>query len=142
MSEHFSKLERMYLSAPINIFYSPTIQISEGVAIITMHVRPEFFHAARAVHGSVCFKALDDAAFFAVNSLVPECFVLTTSFTIYITRPIIEGVLRAEGKVTSKSSNLFVAEAALFNLPDIQVARGSGTFMRSTIKLNEKIGYK
>jgi hypothetical protein len=40
---------------------------------VTGLVRPDFFHAAHAVHGSVYFKALDDAAFFAVASLVQEC---------------------------------------------------------------------
>jgi acyl-coenzyme A thioesterase PaaI-like protein len=34
-------------------------------------------HSIHAVHGSVYFKALDDAAFFAVNSLVEDVFVLT-----------------------------------------------------------------
>ena len=29
-----------------------------------MTVRPDFFHAAGAVHGSVYFKLLDDAAYF------------------------------------------------------------------------------
>ena len=91
-SEHYHKLERMYLSAPINTFYSPTIEITEGRSVIEFPVRPEFFHAADAIHGSVYFKALDDAAFFAVNSLVEDYFVLTVSFNIYLTQPVSEGI--------------------------------------------------
>jgi len=70
--EHYRKLERMYASAPINDFFRPVMQVSEGRAVITMKVRRDFYHAANAVHGALYFKALDDAAFFAVNSLVPD----------------------------------------------------------------------
>ena len=73
-TEHYTALERMYLSAPINSFYSPEIWISHGEAEIAIPVKPEFFHAAAAVHGSVYFKLLDDAAFFAANSLIDEHF--------------------------------------------------------------------
>jgi uncharacterized protein (TIGR00369 family) len=142
VTEHFRKLERMYLSAPINAFCRPEIQVGEGSSVITMRVRPEFFHAAGALHGSVYFKALDDAAFFAVNSLVSDTFVLTASFTVYLTRPVTGGDLRAEGRVTSQSANLFVAESVLILLPDREVARGSGTFMRGKIALDETVGYR
>jgi acyl-coenzyme A thioesterase PaaI-like protein len=68
--EHYRRLEKMYLAAPVNAFYSPSIWISHAQAEITVNVKPEFFHAADAVHGSVYFKMLDDSSFFAVNSLV------------------------------------------------------------------------
>src|SRR5438132_132473 len=61
--EHFRKLERMYQSAPINRYFAPVLRISEGSAQLTIPVKTDFFHAAHAVHGSVYFKALDDAAF-------------------------------------------------------------------------------
>ena len=67
--EHYRRLERMYLGAPTNEIYRPKIRISEGEAEISIEVGPHFHHAARSVHGSHYFKALDDAAFFAVNSL-------------------------------------------------------------------------
>src|SRR5437660_10506789 len=78
--EHFRKLERMYAAAPINQYFRPALTVSEGRAEVTMAVQSDFFHAARAVHGSVYFKAMDDAAFFAVNSLVSDVFVLTVTF--------------------------------------------------------------
>src|SRR5580765_7647589 len=96
---HFRTLERMYLSAPINRLYEPTITIGEGVAEIEIPVAPAFFHAAAALHGSVYFKMLDDACFFAVNSVVQDVFVLTTSFTTYFTRPIASGRVTSRGKV-------------------------------------------
>lgn len=142
MSEHFRKLEAMYQAAPINRIYEPALEVSKGKAVVTMAVRPEYFHAAGAVHGSVYFKALDDATYFAVSSLVSDCFVVTVSFNTYLLRPVTEGILRAEALVTSTSKNLFVAEAILFGSSDREVARGSGTFMRSRISLEQVKAYK
>lgn len=141
MSEHFRKLERMYALAPINEFYRPTLHVAEGTAELAIPIKPEFFHAARAIHGSVYFKALDDAAFFAANSLVEDVFVLTVSFTVYLTRPVSEGDIKAQGKVVHRSRNLWIAESTLVNSDGREVARGSGTFMRSTIALTPDIGY-
>jgi uncharacterized protein (TIGR00369 family) len=140
--EHFRKLERMYLGAPINRFYEPVIRISEGRAEITMPMKPDFFHAANAVHGSVYFKALDDSAFFAANSLVSDVFVLTVTYTVYLTRPITEGEMRATGRVVHRSKSLIIADAELLDSSDRQIARGSGTFMRSQIALSPAIGYE
>ncbi len=90
--EHYRKLERMYLAAPINEFFKPDITIGKGTAEITVHVDDRrFFHAANAIHGSVYFKCLDDAAFFAVSSLVEDCFVLTSNFNLYLHAPVSGG---------------------------------------------------
>jgi len=140
MSEHYRQLERMYLAAPVNELYLPTIAISEGHATVEFDVRDRFFHAAGALHGSVYFKALDDSAFFAAASLVPDRFVLTVSFTVYFTRPVTGGRLRAEGRVASHTTNLLVAESVLYNV-DREVGRGSGTFVPSKIELTPELGY-
>ena len=138
---HFRKLERMYLSAPINEYYSPMVEISQGQAVIQTEVKPEFFHAAGSLHGSVYFKLLDDAAFFAVNSLVKDFFVLTVSFNIYLTRPVTKGVLIAKGQVVSRSVNYYVAESVL-TVNEKEVARGSGSFLRSRVELASVESYK
>lgn len=132
----------MYLSgrARINDFFRPEIEIADGSAIVRIVVREDFFHAAGAVHGSVYFKALDDAAFFAAHSLVEDVFLLTASFNTYLTRPVTEGVLVASGDVVHRSRNLFVAEAVLENEGSV-VGRGSGTFMRGRTPLAPEMGY-
>lgn len=141
--EHFRKLERMYhQAAHINLFFRPTLRVSHGSAEILMPVRPEFFHAAHALHGSVYFKALDDAAFFAANSLVTDVFILTASYNIYFLRPVTGGTLRAVGRVVHRSRNLFLAEAELFDSEERAVARGSGSFMRSNVALSPDVGYQ
>ncbi|UCC86943.1 MAG: PaaI family thioesterase [Anaerolineales bacterium] len=140
--EHFRKLERMYASAPTNTYYAPMLHISQGQAQVIIPVRPHLFHAAGAVHGSVYFKALDDAAFFAVNSLVEDVFMLTVSFNMYLTRPISEGEMKATGRVIYRSRRLFIAESELVNADGREIARGSGTFLKSKIPLSPELGYE
>ena len=140
--EHYRKLENMYLNeAAINQFYQPNIRVSDGFAQVEIKSDPKYFHSANAVHGSVYFKLLDDAAFFAVNSLVTDFFVLTSSFNLYFMRPVVYGQLRAEGKVVSQGRKSFIAEAVLYNEQNKEIARGSGNFVKSTTPLDEHVGY-
>ena len=138
---HYRSLERMYASAPINEYYGPMLHVSEGQAEVIMQVRLDFFHTAKAVHGSVYFKMLDDAAFFAVNSLVTDVFVLTVSFNLYLTRPVSAGELKAVGHVVHRSLRLFIAESHLVDADGKAIAHGSGVFMRSAIALSAEVGY-
>ncbi|MCL1692991.1 MAG: PaaI family thioesterase [Actinomycetia bacterium] len=140
-TDHYRKLEHMYLSAPINDFFRPTIQIERGRAVITNPVRRELFHAAGAVHGSTYFKVLDDAAWFAVNSLVTDVFVLTTTFTTYLTRPVTSGTLTAIGEVVNEGRTQWLAQAVVCDDEQREVGRGSGTFVRSRSPLTPEIGY-
>ena len=142
MSEHFKKLERMYLSAPVNrLVYEPTIEVTEGTAVISIPVAEKFFHAANALHGSVYFKLLDDACFFAVSSLVTDVFVLTTSFTTYFTRPVSSGRLTARGRVVHHGKTVLLAEAELRDDKNKIAGRGNGAFMKSQTRLSPTIGY-
>lgn len=132
----------MYLTAAtINDYFKPEITIGDGVAEIRIEVDPKFFHAAGAVHGSVYFKAMDDAAFFAANSVVEDVFVLTTSFNIQLLRPVTEGTLIARGTLVSATRSLLVADAELRDDRDRLVGRGTGNFMKSRIQLVDVPGY-
>lgn len=139
--QHYRALENMYHGAPINEFYPPTIKVADKQAEISIELKPEYFHAAGAVHGSVYFKLLDDAAFFAANSLEPEVFVLTTSFTTYLTRPMSGGTLTAIGNVVNANKSQFIVEAVAYN-DGKEVARGNGVFVRSKVKLADIEAYK
>jgi uncharacterized protein (TIGR00369 family) len=139
--EHFLRLERMYLSAPINDYYDPTLTVEEGKARLQFDVRPDFFHAANAVHGSVYFKALDDAAYFAVNSLVEDVFVLTVTFNVELLRPVSSGRLTADGIVLHASPRLYVAESEVRDSHGNVIGLGRGTFLPSSIALTPEVGY-
>jgi uncharacterized protein (TIGR00369 family) len=139
--DHYARLVRMYAAAPINAIYRPMMEVRDREAEIRMAVTEQFFHSGGALHGSVYFKMLDDAAFFAANSCEPEYFVLTTAFTTYLTRPVSSGTLRSVGRVVSSSRTQFVAESILYDGKGGEVGRGSGIFVRSRMKLREAMGY-
>lgn len=140
--EHFRKLENMYLSALCNEYYHPKIKISKGMAEVIIPVDKKFFHAADAVHGSVYFKIMDDAAFFASNSLVNDVPLLTVSFNLNFIRPVALGEMKAVGKVIYHSAKYFFAESIAYDSKEREIARGSGNFVKSTTPLAENIGYK
>ena len=138
---HFLALQNMYAAGPINEFYKPTLSVTEGQAIIEIELSRQFHHSAGAVHGSVYFKMLDDAAFFAANSLEQHVFLLTTSFTTYMTQPVTEGTLRAVGKVVNQNGSQFISESVVYNSSGNEVGRGNGIFIRSKLPLEGAAGY-
>ena len=134
---HYRLLEGIYARANCNIHFCPglAMTVSHGRADITLPMRPEFFHAGQAVHGFVYFKMLDEAAFFAANSLIEDLFVLTSNFHLNLVRPITTGTMRASGVVVHAGKNQIIADATLYNDSGKLLARGTGTFVRSQIAL-------
>lgn len=142
-SAHFRGLEALYRHAPINGQFRSEIEIAEpGLARIRFEVEPASFHAAGAAHGTLYFKMMDDAAFYACNSLVSDRFLLTTAFNLVFTRPLKPGPVLAEGRWISGKRRVFVGEARLIMPDGDEAARGTGTFMRSHIPLSGLEGYR
>jgi uncharacterized protein (TIGR00369 family) len=140
---HFRALESLYRSAPINALFRSSLDIVEqGLARIRFDVGEGAFHAAGAAHGTVYFKMLDDAAFYACNSLVTDRFLLTTAFNLLFTRPLKAGPVIAEGRWASGRRRVLIGEARLIDADGEEAARGTGTFMRSHIPLSSLPGYK
>ena len=139
---HYRALERLYASAPINAIFRSSLAIEdEGRARIDFAITPKTYHAAGAAHGTVYFKMLDDAAFYAANSLVTDRFLLTTSFNLHFTRSVREGNVVAQGRWISGRRRVLVAEAWLVDNEGEMIGRGTGTFMRSHIGLSGLPGY-
>lgn len=139
---HWRALEGLYASAPINSMFASRLEVpGEGLARITFDVDPACFHAAGAAHGTIYFKMLDDAAFYAANTLVTDRFLLTTSFNLLFSKPIKGGTIAAEGRWVSGRRRVLVAEARLVDEDGEEVGRGTGTFMRSRISLSTLPGY-
>jgi len=140
---HFRALESLYAAAPINQLFKSRLEIPEsGIARIHFEIDERYYHAGGAVHGTSYFKMLDDAAFYACNSLVSDRFLLTTAFNLLFTRPLKAGPVIAEGKWVSGQRRVFVGEARLIDEHNEEVARGTGTFMRSSIALAGLPGYR
>lgn len=134
---HFVALEKMYLGAPINAFFEPSLEVRDGAATVVIDVQEKHHHAAGAAHGSVYFKMLDDAAFFAASSLEDEWMVLTASFTTYLTRPIVSGPMRSEGRVVNRTRSQFIVEAVVYDGEGREIGRGSGVFVRGKTPLRD-----
>jgi len=139
--QHFRALERMYESAPCNRELEPRLRVHRGEAEIRLTVRQTMLHAAHAVHGAFFFKMLDDAAFFAANSLVDDVFVLTASLNVNFFRPVTGGELISRGRVVRAGRRILFAEAVLSDGDGREVARGSGVFARSEAALDSRLGY-
>lgn len=137
--EHYRRLEQLYLSAPCNDLYEPELRVGDGTAVLRIAVKPSYLSGHGTLHGSVFFKALDDAAAFAIYS-VEEMAAVTTSFTLYFMRPVTGGTIEAHGRVVNSSSRLHVAEAEV-HCDGREVARGSGTFMRTNASFASLPGY-
>lgn len=139
--EHYTALCNMYRAAPINTIFPPRIEIEEGSCTIEIDLKPEYCHSAGGTHGSVYFKLLDDSAFFAANSFEEDVFVLTTSFTTYITRPVSEGIMKAHGRVVNMNRTQFIVESVAYDQEGREIARGSGIFVRGKFPLKDAMGY-
>jgi uncharacterized protein (TIGR00369 family) len=140
---HFRRLESLYRSAPINRQYDSMIEITDpGYARIRFKVEESSFHAANAAHGTLYFKMLDDAAFYASNSLTSDRFLLTTAFNLHFTRPMRAGEAIAEGRWISGHRRVMIADARIIGPDGEEAARGTGTFLRSHIRLSSLPGYK
>ena len=140
---HFRALESLYAAAPINRLFDSVLEIpAPGIARIRFTIDERHFHAGGAAHGTSYFKMLDDAAFYAANSLVTDRFLLTTAFNLLLTKPLKAGPVVAEGRWVSGQRRVFVAEARLIDGEGDEAARGTGTFMRSRIPLAGLPGYR
>ena len=140
---HYRALESLYSHAPINALFESRLEIlEEGHARIRFTVDERLYHAAGAAHGTTYFKMMDDAAFYACNTMVSDRFLLTTAFNLVFTRPLKQSPVIAEGRWISGKRRVFVGEARLLMADGEEAARGTGTFMRSHIPLSSLPGYR
>lgn len=141
LEDHYRRLTAMYASAPINATIPSRVHVGQGRATVSMEVSQRYWHAAGAMHGSLYFKALDDAAFFAASSVVTDAFVLTASFTVELLAKVTAPALRAEGVLEERDGRKLRVAATLF-VDDEVVARGNGLFVASKRALVEIPGYR
>ncbi|GAB3537157.1 hypothetical protein GCM10027443_29420 [Pontibacter brevis] len=141
-TEHYRRLERLYHKANVQaLLDGSSILVSHSRAELTLPVAPKYFHGANAIHGAIYFKLLDDAAYFAVASVVQDVFIVTSSFQLNLLRPVTGGTLKAVGTLRSVGKNLYVAESTLYNERGKEVAFGTGQFMKTNQPLESLDGY-
>ena len=139
--KHYAALVAMYADAPINEYYQPTLSISESRAEVAIEVTAKMHHALGAMHGSVYFKLLDDAAYFAANSVEYTFFVLTADFRVDLLRPFITGRIHAVGTVVRSGKLDILAESKLYDDQNRLLATGVGRFSRGRARLMDIPAY-
>ena len=138
---HFRRLENMYHSAPVNESIPCAISIESGKATVKMQVTKAFWHSGGAMHGSMYFKGLDDAAFFAANSEVDDALVVTARFEVELLAMVTCTVLKAVGFLERREGRKLWARSELYDEAGMLVARGNGLFIVSSIELESATGY-
>ena len=129
---HYDRLSKMYHKASIQKLYPGIdLKVTENEAIITLPTGQQFHHAGGSMHGSVYFRLLDDACYFAAMSRVKDYFILTKSFNIEFIRPHVEGKITAKGKLSKEENGEFYCVGELFNEAGKVIATGSGVFVRN-----------
>ena len=134
-NNHLKNLINIYNIAPINKFYKPKIDLSLGKSTVEIEIKNKFFHTGGSVHGSVYFKMLDDAAYFASQTYEKKYFLYTVNLQVNFLKPIFQGKIISRGKLLKKDSNKFISKAKLFDNEGDEVANGEGIFVKSDIFL-------
>jgi uncharacterized protein (TIGR00369 family) len=143
LTEHHRGLLRAYGSAPTNQSYTDLkLAFTDAGAQVSLTATPDLHHAGGGVHGAHVFKLLDDAAYFAVNAMVPDVLVMTAQFSIQLFRPATVGRLVATGVVTKPGRTVFFAESVLVGPNGKEIGRGHGSFGVSRIRLDTVAAYR
>ena len=139
---HFQGLIDIYQAAPINEFYRPVMFLEDRKSQIEIDVTDKMYHTFGFMHGSVYFKMLDDAAYFASHTIEKEFFLLTVDFRIDFTRPFRSGRIIAHGIVQHVGKKDILARADVYDTKDRILATGVGRFTRSNMSLNDLKPYR
>ena len=130
LAAHRRALERLYDAAPLHGRIPMRLEVGVATARVHFEATADFHHAARSLHGSLLFKMLDDAAFFAIASEDDDVFAPTARFEVEFLRPVGTGPLVADGRVTGAEGRRRTAEAEVRTSDGVVVARGRGEFSR------------
>ena len=139
--QHYRCLENMYHCAPVNSTLPSQLCMSEHGARVVLAVGAHLWHSAGGLHGSLYFKGLDDAAFFAANGIEREFFVLTARFEVELLAMVTGNQIIADGRVDRRDGRRIWASSELRNEQGKLVARGNGLFIVSEIRLTTDVGY-
>ena len=135
--QFYSNLIEMYLKAPVNKAFDPSLTIEDKKSYLEIEVNKNYFHAAHYVHGAILFKLLDDSAYFAAQSIEHTNFIVTATFNSHFIRPVNKGTLRAEGNVITQTKSRIISKSAVFNQQSKLIAYATGVFMPSSSRLDE-----
>ncbi len=123
------QLETSYLAAPYNEYHDPGIRVSEGEADIVIPIQDKLKNASGSFPASVCIKAMNDSAVFAISSLTLDAIAQTVNFNATLTRAAPTGELLARGRFVGMSGTHYLAETILTDSTGTEIGRGDGVFV-------------
>ncbi|HEX7044961.1 MAG TPA: PaaI family thioesterase [Burkholderiales bacterium] len=101
---------------------------ADGVATVSLDVRPELTNSWEVAHGGVVMALLDCAMAFAARSTVPDAGgVVTIDMAVNFVRAG-RGRLGAEGRVLRNGASLVFCEGEVRDADGALVAKALGTF--------------
>ncbi len=121
-------LEFLYLEAPGNELIDPGISVSEGETDIMIPLPAELLSAGGNTLSTLCFRVMNDSAYYAVSSLLGRTSVVTLSFNASLTRALPSGELLARGRFVGMSGNRYLADSILTDSSGTEIGRGEGVF--------------
>lgn len=139
--KHFRALEAMYQSAPFHNILPPVrLTVEPGACSLASVITSDLFHAGGSAHGFSFFRLLDDAAFFAAQSLETAYFLNTSLFSVNFLRPLTSGEVHcsATAEVRGKA---WEGKAELFQNEKL-CARAEGVFLKSRVLLSEVVSFR
>jgi uncharacterized protein (TIGR00369 family) len=132
---HLRRLERVYHAANTNRLIPAKLTLGAGCAELEMHVGEPHQQAVGGIHGMLYFKAVDEAGFYAANSLVDDVFLTTASANLNLLGPMTEGTMRARADVVHRTRSSLLVEVVVRDGAGAQIARASCTFVRGKVPL-------
>ena len=129
LTTRLEQLETSYLTAPYNEYHDPGISLSEGEADIVIPIQDKLKNASGTFPASVCIKAMNDSAVFAVSSLTVDAIAQTVNFNATLNRAAPTGDLLARGRFVRMSDTHYLAESILTDSTGTEIGRGDGVFV-------------
>ena len=142
VEEHLRKLERMYLAGSANQYLDAGIEVSDGKAEIVVPIQEKFLDATGAVHESIYFGAMVDAARFAATSAAGAVVLTAVGFTMNLAGSVSEGDILVRARLMGNSEGHFLVEAALTDSKGEEIGRANGAFTGNGTELTEEMGYR
>lgn len=136
--DHIRRLERMYHNANTNALIPANLDIVDrGRAELKMPIDERYLQAGQAVHGMLYFKAMDEVAFYAAQSLVTDMMLLTESMNIHFTRPLFMGTMHADAQVIKTGRTVHIVEARVSDEQGRLSSFATATFMPGRLPLGD-----
>ena len=106
-----------------------------GVFKLELAIGAQHLHGSGGVHGGVFLTLLDTVMSRAVRASRPELsYAPTMQLTCNFFRPVNEGTIHAEGSVLNSTRKTFFAEGQLYCGRRRLLAKGSATFLVSSLE--------